>query len=81
VDYSIAVGSARKLAAGDWVVDWGNSPLVTEQDESGAVIRRFLFQGDHYSYRTFPIEPGRVSADGMRAAMDRLVANGKALGR
>jgi hypothetical protein len=81
VDYSIAVGSARKLTAGDWVVDWGNSPLVTEQDESGAVVRRFLFQGDHYSYRTFPIEPGRVSADGMRAAMDRLVANGKALGR
>ena len=71
---SKAIGSARKLAAGDWVVSWGGFPVVTEQDESGAIVRRFTFADNHWSYRAVPLEPGRLSARALRRGMDRMTA-------
>ena len=71
---SVAMGSARKLDAGNWVVDWGGLPLVTEQTPGGRVVRRFWFSGWHFSYRAVGIEPGRLSAKSLRRGMDRMVA-------
>jgi hypothetical protein len=71
VTYETAIGSARKLSHGDWVVSWGPSPEVTEQRESGAIVRRFRFDG-RFSYRAFPIEPGRLSASELRRGMDAM---------
>jgi hypothetical protein len=68
-----AIGSARKLPGGDWVVSWGPSPQVTEQRESGAIVRRFSFAG-RFSYRAIPILPGELSAAALRRGMDRMDA-------
>jgi hypothetical protein len=68
-----AIGSARKLPGGNWVVSWGPSPEVTEQRESGAIVRRFRFPG-RFSYRAFPILPGELSAAALRRGMDRMAA-------
>jgi hypothetical protein len=75
VGSSTAIGGARKLSGGNWVVAWGNSPLATEQTETGAVVRRFDF-GDRFSYRVVPIEPGRIGAGALRRGMDRLARRG-----
>jgi hypothetical protein len=75
VDYSVAIGSARKLSGGNWVVSWGNSPIVTEQSESGAIVRRFAFANNHWSYRVVPVEPGRLPASALRRGMDRMAAD------
>jgi hypothetical protein len=71
---SSAVGSARKLDGGNWVVDWGNNPVVTEQTPSGHVVRRFAFTAERWSYRAVPVEPGRLSATTLRRAMSTMVA-------
>jgi Arylsulfotransferase (ASST) len=74
VDSSTAIGSTRKLEGGNWVTSWGASPIVTEQDETGAVVRRFVFAGNRWSYRAVPIEPGRLTAAALRHGMDKMVA-------
>jgi hypothetical protein len=74
VDSSQAIGSTRKLPGGNWVTSWGGSPIVTEQDETGAIVRRFAFAGNRWSYRAVPIEPGRLAADTLRRGMDRMIA-------
>jgi Arylsulfotransferase (ASST) len=78
---SSAIGSARKLAGGDWVVNWGDSPIVTEQTPAGSIVRRFSFAGDRWSYRTVPVEPGRLGARTLRRAMSSMVAAGRAAAR
>jgi hypothetical protein len=72
VDSSTAVGSARKLSRGDWVVAWGNSPLVTEQTPGGEVVRRLALADGTMTYRAVPIEPGRLRAATLRHGMDRM---------
>jgi hypothetical protein len=74
VTSSTAIGGARKLPGGDWVVAWGNSPYVTEQTETGKVVRRFAFAAGRQSYRVAPIEPGRVSAADLRHGMNHMTA-------
>ena len=84
VDYETAIGSARKLAGGDWVVSWGPNPFVTEQTPGGRFVRRFHFLQNHWSSRGIPIEPGRLGASALRRGMDRLVrthADPDAVGR
>jgi hypothetical protein len=73
VGYETAIGSARKLPGGHWVVSWGPSGEVTEQRESGAIVRRFRFPG-RFSYRAVPILPGQLSAASLRRGMDRMDA-------
>ena len=68
---SQAVGSARKLSGGHWVVDWGGNGVVTEQTEDGTIVRRLRF-ADEGTYRAVPIEPGVLSAARLRRGMDRM---------
>ena len=73
VTSSVAVGSARKLSGGHWVIDWGGNGLVTEQAEDGTVLRRLKLL-DEGTYRAVPIEPGVLSAARLRRGMNRMSA-------
>ncbi|MFL5779911.1 MAG: arylsulfotransferase family protein [Thermoleophilaceae bacterium] len=78
--YSVAIGSARKLTGGNWVVNWGNRPVATEQTPDGTIVRRFTFLDDYWAYRAVPVEPGQLSAAALRHGMNRMVAR-RARGR
>jgi hypothetical protein len=80
VDFSTAIGGARKLSGGNWAVAWGNSPLFTEQTPDGAVVRRFALGDKLVTYRVAPIEPGRLNAAALRRGMNRMTAR-RARGR
>jgi hypothetical protein len=74
VKVSKAIGSTRKLGGGNWVTAWGGAPIVTEQDEKGAIVRRFAFTEGRWTYRAVPIERGRLSASKLRRGMSEMVA-------
>ena len=74
VRISKAIGGTRKVAGGNWVTSWGGSPIVTEQSADGAIVRRFAFAKNHWSYRVVPIERGRLGAATLRRGMSEMVA-------
>jgi len=62
-------GSARKLPTGDWLVDWGLNPYVTELTPTGNRVFRITFS-NMFAYRAFPVMPGQLSRSALRAGMD-----------
>jgi Arylsulfotransferase (ASST) len=70
-------GSARKLPGGNWVANWGGSNLVTERTPLKKPVLELEFLGDRYSYRAFPVPPGRLSAQQLRKGMDAILSNGR----
>jgi hypothetical protein len=62
-------GDARKLPGGDWVIDWGGSPYVTELAPSGKRVFRLTF-GDFSTYRVAPVPFGTLSRSDLRNGMD-----------
>jgi hypothetical protein len=70
---SFALGSARKLPGGNWVVCWGGSSLVTEQTPGGETVLSMLFD-DAGSYRAAPVPPGELSASAVRRGMSRMTS-------
>jgi hypothetical protein len=73
--YSTCCGSAQKLPAGNWVMAWGSSGLVTELTPAGRRVFGLRFGGRKGadSYRAFPVMPGQLSVKALRAGMDRMV--------
>lgn len=69
---SVAIGSARKLDGGNWVVNWGGHPVITENSPDGTIIRRFHLGGGRGTYRAMPVEPGELDAATLRRGMDRM---------
>jgi hypothetical protein len=65
-------GGARKLPAGNWVVSWGAQPTVGEYTPSGAPVLRLTFTAGAFSYRAFPVEPGRLERSVLRDGMDAM---------
>ncbi len=63
-------GSARKLAGGDWVTEWGTNPFVTELAPDGSIVLRIRFQSPFYSYRAAPVPFGTVKREDLRNGMD-----------
>jgi hypothetical protein len=61
-------GSAGKLPTGNWVMSWGNNPLVTELTPSGS--RVFVLTFGAPSYRVGSVLPGAVTREQLRAGMD-----------
>jgi hypothetical protein len=76
--YSGALGSARKLPGGNWVVGWGGTTLTTERTPSGRRVFYLRFNGDMHSYRSFPIPRGRLSAQQLRKGMNAVAKAGAA---
>jgi Arylsulfotransferase (ASST) len=72
VKSSRAIGGARKLSGGNWVVAWGGSAMSTEQTEDGTIVRNLYLGGGRGTYRAVPVEPGQLSARRLRRGMDRM---------
>jgi hypothetical protein len=71
--FSDCCGSARRLPGGNWVVQWGFNPYMTELDPLGNPVVTISYQmGATFSYRAVPILPGVVSADQWRQGMDNM---------
>jgi hypothetical protein len=70
VSASGCCGSARRLAGGNWGVDWGENPVVTELTPAGKEVLRMTFNQPFFTYRAPPIPPGTFSTAALRSAMD-----------
>jgi hypothetical protein len=69
--YSACCGSARRLPGGNWVVQWGGNPYMTELDPSGNPVVTISYNlGVTFSYRAVPILYGVVRAGQLRQGMD-----------
>jgi hypothetical protein len=72
--YSLCCGSARRLPGGNWVVQWGDVPYMTELDPLGNPVLTTSYNlGTAFSYRAEPILPGLVTADQLHKGMDAMV--------
>jgi hypothetical protein len=66
-------GSARLLPGGDWLVQWGATPFMTELDPAGNPVLTIQYnRGSTFSYRAVPVLRGIVAADTMRDGMDAM---------
>lgn len=65
-------GSARRSDSGSWLVAWGGTTLVSEFDPAGDRTFRLSFPDNRFTYRAFPVAPGRISRAEMRAAMEAM---------
>jgi hypothetical protein len=64
-------GSARRLADGGWLVDWGGTPTVEELTSGGSPAVKLTFSpATVFSYRATPIAPGVLSAQALRDGMN-----------
>ena len=69
--FSACCGSARRLSGGNWVISaGGGTSISSELRPNGAPVLTMTFPGRIFSYRTEPLERGRISAATLRAAMD-----------
>jgi hypothetical protein len=73
VTNSPCCGSARRLGSGGWLVGWGSivSPVIGEYAANGSRLFKLRYP-DAFSYRAFPVPPGRVSAQQLRDAMNTM---------
>jgi hypothetical protein len=70
---SVCCGSARRLAGGHWLVQWGGAPYVSELDSSGNPVLTIHYNsGPAFSYRAVAVAPGEVSAVTLRDGMDAM---------
>jgi Arylsulfotransferase (ASST) len=69
---SICCGSARLLAGGDWVVDWGAAPVVDEINSRNQIVARLTFNWPNFSYRAVGVLPGELSLASLVAGMDAM---------
>lgn len=68
---SRALGSARLLDSGNWLVNWGQTGIVSEMAGTNQSVLTLVFK-DESRYRVVPIEEGVVPADDLRAGMDAM---------
>jgi hypothetical protein len=64
-------GSARSLANGNWVIDWGANRDFTETDSTGKTLLNFTLPANRPTYRAVPITDRKITKDYLRAAMDK----------
>jgi Arylsulfotransferase (ASST) len=68
---SVCCGSARMLPSGDWLVGWGGVKFTGAYNATGRSIFRLQFPGG-FSYRSFPVPPGALTAPQLRQAMNAM---------
>jgi hypothetical protein len=74
--FSFCCGSARRLPTGNWVVQWGDNPYMTELDPLGNPVVTIAYNmGATFSYRAQPVLSGVVVGDQLRQGMDSMVQN------
>jgi Arylsulfotransferase (ASST) len=71
VSFSGCCGSARRLAGGHWLVDWGEQSFFTELAGGAGPVLTVQYSTDGaFSYRAIPVALGVISADTLRDGMD-----------
>lgn len=67
---SFCCGSARKLTGGNWLIQWGGRPIVTELAADGTrVFDLTLKENLDFSYRAFPVPLGQITRQALRDGM------------
>ena len=70
---STALGSARLLSNGHWVVFWGQAYVMSELSASNRPVFTLNFPSDQSGcYRVIPVEAGALPAEALRAGMDAM---------
>ncbi len=64
-------GSARLLPNGNWVIVWGANRRFSEVDRYGNTVLEMTLPQGRQSYRVQPLTDRKITATGLRAAMDR----------
>jgi hypothetical protein len=73
VSESRCCGSARLLPGGNWLVEWGGAPFMTELDPSGNPVLTIDYNvGPSFSYRAVAVAAGTVAAATLRNGMDAM---------
>jgi len=73
VVYSGYTGSARRLADGHWLVQWGGATFMTELDATATPVLTIDYNvGTGFSYRAVPVAAGLIDAAVLRAGMDAM---------
>ncbi len=67
----ICCGSARLLGNGNWLISWGNNPVVGEYEPDGTPVFKLTFD-DLFSYRIVPVTGVKLSAAQLRTGMDAM---------
>jgi Arylsulfotransferase (ASST) len=68
----ICCGSTRLLGDGNWLVSWGNNPVVGEYEPNGTPVFRISFADDVFSYRAVPIAASELPVAALRQGMDAM---------
>jgi hypothetical protein len=64
-------GSDTPLSGGDWLIDWGGNPLITELTPEGAPVFTLTFPPG-WSYRALPVAASRVTRSALIADMNTM---------
>ena len=72
VPTSSCCGSARKLGSGGWLVGWGGPHFFGEYASAAPRVLSLKFDDTVFSYRSFPVPQGRLSAASLRQGMDTM---------
>jgi hypothetical protein len=73
VQEAVCCGSARRLANGDWLINWGSTKVVGGYKPDGQVTFRLTFERTS-SYRAEPVPDGVLSPQDLRQAMNAMYA-------
>ena len=73
VTKSACCGSARRLANGDWLIDWGHNAPIGGYRPNGEPTFRLRFK-TKFSYRAEPVPNGVLSPQLLRSAMNTMYA-------
>ena len=71
VETSHCCGSARRLPAGGWLVNWGSNPLITGFDDSRRIA--FRLRLPTHAYRAVPVPDGAVTLAELDRSLERMV--------
>ena len=74
---SYCCGSSRLLPGGNWLVQWGAAPFMTELDPTGQPALTIQYnQGPGFSYRAVPVLSGEIPDYLLRGGMDAMARTG-----
>jgi hypothetical protein len=71
VTYSGCCGSDTPLSGGDWLIDWGGNPLITELTPAGFPVFTITFPPG-WSYRALPVTSSQVTRSTLIAGMNAI---------
>ncbi len=71
VGYSGFTGSARRLPGGNWLMEWGGYPAMTELAGDGSLVFRLKYTDPFFSYRAAPVAFGMVQRTDLRNGMNQ----------